>query len=92
MLGNVNTSSALSAFEIMEEKILAMESQSEVLNQRSTDELEAKFALVETSIVDNDLADLKKELFGSTKFQKEYSEEMINAIRLEWANFVIDHL
>ncbi|KAK6136351.1 hypothetical protein DH2020_029922 [Rehmannia glutinosa] len=67
MLGNVNTSSALSAFEKMEEKVLAMESQAEALNQLSSDELEGKFALLETSSVDDDLASLKKELSGSTK-------------------------
>ncbi|GFZ14547.1 plastid transcriptionally active 4 [Actinidia rufa] len=42
MLGNVNTSSALSAFEKMEEKVLAMESQAEALNQLTTDDLEGK--------------------------------------------------
>ncbi|CAL5363086.1 unnamed protein product [Camellia sinensis] len=59
MLGNVNTSSALSAFEKMEEK--------EALNQLTTDDLEGKFALLESSSVDEDLANLKKELSGSTK-------------------------
>ncbi|KAL0403378.1 UNVERIFIED_CONTAM: Membrane-associated protein, chloroplastic [Sesamum radiatum] len=67
MLGNVNTSSALSAFEKMEEKVLAMESQADALNQLTSDELEGKFALLETSSVDDDLASLKKELSGSTK-------------------------
>ncbi|XP_059665613.1 probable membrane-associated 30 kDa protein, chloroplastic [Cornus florida] len=67
MLGNVNTSSALSAFEKMEEKVMAMESQAEALNQLSTDDLEGKFALLESSSVDDDLANLKKELSGSTK-------------------------
>ncbi|XP_052200549.1 probable membrane-associated 30 kDa protein, chloroplastic [Diospyros lotus] len=67
MLGNVNTSSALSAFEKMEEKVLAMESQADALNQLTSDELEGKFALLETSSVDDDLANLKKELSGSTK-------------------------
>ncbi|KAG6404721.1 hypothetical protein SASPL_136974 [Salvia splendens] len=67
MLGNVNTSNALSAFEKMEEKVMAMESQAEALNQLTSDELEGKFALLETSSVDDDLADLKKELSGSTK-------------------------
>ncbi|XP_047955053.1 probable membrane-associated 30 kDa protein, chloroplastic [Salvia hispanica] len=67
MLGNVNTSNALSAFEKMEEKVIAMESQAEALNQLTSDELEGKFALLETSSVDDDLADLKKELSGSTK-------------------------
>ncbi|KAG6531745.1 hypothetical protein ZIOFF_005565 [Zingiber officinale] len=64
MLGNVNTSSALSAFEKMEEKVLAMESQAEALNQLTTDDLEGKFALLESSSVDDDLATLKKELSG----------------------------
>ncbi|KAM3283111.1 membrane-associated protein VIPP1, chloroplastic [Capsicum chacoense] len=67
MLGNVNTSSALSAFERMEEKVLAMESQADALNQLTSDELEGKFALLETSSVDDDLASLKRELTGSAK-------------------------
>ncbi|KAL4193667.1 hypothetical protein AMTRI_Chr06g177890 [Amborella trichopoda] len=66
MLGNVNTSSALSAFEKMEEKVMAMESQAEALNQLTTDDLEGKFAMLETSSVDDDLANLKKELAGSS--------------------------
>ncbi|GAA0166976.1 hypothetical protein Leryth_007701 [Lithospermum erythrorhizon] len=67
MLGNVNTSSALSAFEKMEEKVLAMESQADALNQLSSDELEGKFALLESSSVDDDFASLKKEMSGSSK-------------------------
>uniref|UniRef100_A0A7N0RAX7 Uncharacterized protein n=1 Tax=Kalanchoe fedtschenkoi TaxID=63787 RepID=A0A7N0RAX7_KALFE len=67
MLGNVNTSSALSAFEKMEEKVLAMESQAEALNQLTSDELEGKFAMLETSSVEDDLASLKRELSGSAK-------------------------
>ncbi|KAJ1286621.1 hypothetical protein BS78_03G366300 [Paspalum vaginatum] len=66
MLGNVNTSSALSAFEKMEEKVMAMESQAEALGQLATDDLEGKFALLETSSVDDDLAQMKKELSGSS--------------------------
>ncbi|CAA7410986.1 unnamed protein product [Spirodela intermedia] len=66
MLGNVNTSSALSAFEKMEEKVMAMESQAEALNQLTTDDLEGKFALLESSSVDDDLASLRKELSGSS--------------------------
>ncbi|KAG6693565.1 hypothetical protein I3842_09G006800 [Carya illinoinensis] len=67
MLGNVNTSNALSAFEKMEEKVLAMESQAEALGQLTTDDLEGKFALLEGSSVDDDLVNLKKELSGSSK-------------------------
>ncbi|XP_077253103.1 membrane-associated protein VIPP1, chloroplastic-like isoform X2 [Tasmannia lanceolata] len=66
MLGNVNTSSALSAFEKMEEKVFAMESQADALGQLTTDDLEGKFALLESSSVDDDLANLKKELSGSS--------------------------
>nr|XP_043606870.1 probable membrane-associated 30 kDa protein, chloroplastic [Erigeron canadensis] len=67
MLGNVNTSSALSAFEKMEEKVMTMESQADALNQLTTDDLEGKFAMLESSSVDDDLASLKKELSGTTK-------------------------
>ncbi|KAK6915470.1 PspA/IM30 [Dillenia turbinata] len=67
MLGNVNTSSALSAFEKMEEKVLAMEFQAEALGQLTSDDLEGKFAMLESSSVDDDLANLKKELVGSSK-------------------------
>ncbi|XP_073099310.1 membrane-associated protein VIPP1, chloroplastic isoform X2 [Elaeis guineensis] len=66
MLGNVNTSNALSAFEKMEEKVMAMESQAEAVGQLTTDDLEGKFALLENSSVDDDLASLKRELSGSS--------------------------
>ncbi|KAM7279316.1 hypothetical protein ACFE04_006450 [Oxalis oulophora] len=67
MLGTVNTSSALGAFEKMEEKVMAMESQAEALGQLTVDELDGKFALLESSSVDDDLAELKKELTASSK-------------------------
>ncbi|KAK9107051.1 hypothetical protein Syun_023062 [Stephania yunnanensis] len=44
-----------------------MESQAEALNQLTSDDLERKFALLESSSVDDDLASLKKELSGSLK-------------------------
>ncbi|KAL1361909.1 hypothetical protein HN51_010219 [Arachis hypogaea] len=67
MLGNVNTSGALSAFEKMEEKVMAMESQAEALGQLTSDDLEGKFAMLESSSVDDDLANLKKELSVGSK-------------------------
>ncbi|PNS98844.1 hypothetical protein POPTR_016G099400v4 [Populus trichocarpa] len=67
MLGNVNTSNALAAFEKMEEKVMAMESEAEALGQLTTNELDGKFALLEGSSVDDDLENLKKELGGSSK-------------------------
>ncbi|PKA54750.1 putative membrane-associated 30 kDa protein, chloroplastic [Apostasia shenzhenica] len=66
MLGNVNTSGALAAFEKMEEKVMAMESQAEALNQLTNDDLEGKFVLLESSTVDDDLAKLKREISGTT--------------------------
>ncbi|KAL9233514.1 hypothetical protein vseg_008501 [Gypsophila vaccaria] len=67
MVGKVNTSGALAAFEKMEEKVLAMESEADALNQLTSDELEGKFALLESSSVDEDLANLKKDMSGSSK-------------------------
>ncbi|KAH9610600.1 hypothetical protein KSS87_009845 [Heliosperma pusillum] len=62
MVGKVNTSGALAAFEKMEEKVMAMESEADALNQLTSDELEGKFAMLETSSVDDDLASLKKDM------------------------------
>ncbi|KAL5703334.1 hypothetical protein ACHQM5_028436 [Ranunculus cassubicifolius] len=58
MLANVDTSSALSAFDRMEEKVLAMETESDALSQL-TDTLEGKFALLESPSIEDELADLK---------------------------------
>ncbi|XP_021890921.1 membrane-associated protein VIPP1, chloroplastic-like [Carica papaya] len=46
---------------------MTMESEVQALNQLTTDELEGKFQLLESSSVDDDLASLKKELSGSSK-------------------------
>ncbi|KAK6137816.1 hypothetical protein DH2020_028441 [Rehmannia glutinosa] len=46
---------------------LSVEVEADALNQLTSDELEGKFALLETSSVDDDLADLKKQISGSTK-------------------------
>uniref|UniRef100_A0A803KMN9 Uncharacterized protein n=2 Tax=Chenopodium quinoa TaxID=63459 RepID=A0A803KMN9_CHEQI len=67
MVGKVNTSGALAAFEKMEEKVMAMESEADALNQLTSDDLEGKFALLEGTSVDEDLASLKNELSGSSK-------------------------
>lgn len=59
MVGNVDTGSALSAFGMMEEKVLAMEA----LGQLTMDDVEGKFAVLESSSsVEDDLAKLKKQL------------------------------
>ncbi|MBA0628597.1 hypothetical protein Godav_023301 [Gossypium davidsonii] len=80
MVGNVNTGSALAAFEKMEEKgefllVLAMESEAEALGQLTTDDLEGKFALLESTSVDDDLAKMKRELSGSSQLEQYFEEE-----------------
>lgn len=67
MLGNINTSSALAAFEKMEEKVVALEAEADSLNQLNTDDLAGKFDLLESGSVDDDLASLKREMLGSSK-------------------------
>ncbi|XP_039066846.1 membrane-associated 30 kDa protein, chloroplastic-like [Hibiscus syriacus] len=67
MVGDVNTGSALAAFEKMEEKVMAMESEAEALGQLTTDDLEGMFALLESTSVDDDLAKMKRELSGSSQ-------------------------
>eukprot|EP00897_Mesotaenium_endlicherianum_P005567 jgi/Mesen1/5038/ME000025S04441 len=73
MLGNLNTSSALAAFEKMEEKVMSLEAESDALNQLSTDDLANKasfcalFAQLEGDSVDDDLAQLKSDLLGTSK-------------------------
>ncbi|MCO5587904.1 hypothetical protein L7F22_041856 [Adiantum nelumboides] len=68
MLGNIKTSSALAAFEKMEEKVNSLEAEAEALNQLSTDDLAGKFALLEGGrSVDDDLDALRKAMLGSPK-------------------------
>jgi phage shock protein A len=63
MLGNVGTSSALSAFERMEEKVLQLEAQSEALQELGTDELEKRYAALEAGDeIDTELAAMKANL------------------------------
>lgn len=74
LLGGLNTSGALAAFEKMEEKVTALEAQSEAFNQLSTDDLASKFALLETDSVDDDLASLKQDMLGTSKRKGELPE------------------
>ncbi|KAJ7554696.1 hypothetical protein O6H91_05G005500 [Diphasiastrum complanatum] len=74
MLGNINTSSALAAFEKMEEKVTALEAEADALNQLSTDDLAGKFTLLESESVDDDLAALKRDMLGPSKRTGELPE------------------
>jgi phage shock protein A len=71
MVGSLSTSSALGAFERMEEKVLAMESEAEAVAQLTApDELATQFQLLEGGGVDDDLAALKREMLGGSASAK----------------------
>jgi phage shock protein A len=61
MVQGLNTSNAMVAFERMEQKVMALESEAESAMQLATgDELENKFARLEGSDVDDELQAMKK--------------------------------
>ncbi|MFQ4145309.1 PspA/IM30 family protein [Chlorogloeopsis sp. ULAP02] len=64
MLDGVSGTSSLSAFERMEDKVLQLEAQKDAIAVTGTDELEKKFAVLESS-VDDDLAQMKAQLPSS---------------------------
>lgn len=70
MLGNINTSSALAAFEKMEEKVMSLEAESDALTQLGTDDLSSKFAQLEADTGDDELAKLKREMLSPPKSKK----------------------
>ena len=71
MLGNLNTGTALSAFERMEDKVMQLEAQSQAIEELSSNELENKFAALESGDdVDTELAAMKANLNAGTKSVK----------------------
>ena len=63
MMGNLNTGSALSAFERMEEKVIQLESRSEAIAELGTNDLEKKFLSLEgAEDVDSELAAMKAQM------------------------------
>ena len=63
MLGGVNTSNSLSAFERMEEKVMQLEAQSEAIGELGSDDLQQQFAALEAGDdVDAELAAMKSQL------------------------------
>ena len=66
MVGSMNTSNALVAFDKMEEKVMAMEAESEAVGLLAAgDGLETKFAALEGGGVEDELAALKSGLLGA---------------------------
>lgn len=61
MVGSLDTSSAVAAFDKMEEKVMAMEAESEAVGMLTgSNGLEAKFAALEGGTVEDELAALKQ--------------------------------
>lgn len=68
MLGGVNTTTSLTAFERMEEKVLELEAQSEAIAELGTNDLEKKFISLEgADEVDDELAAMKAQLLTGTE-------------------------
>ncbi|MBD0342889.1 MAG: PspA/IM30 family protein [Microcoleus sp. Co-bin12] len=71
MMGNLNTGSALSAFERMEEKVMQLESRSEAIAELGTNDLEKKFLSLEAAEdVDSELAAMKAQMLPGNKTPK----------------------
>jgi phage shock protein A len=63
MMGNLNTGSALSAFEKMEEKVMQLEARSEAIAELGSNDLEKKFLSLEgAGDVDAELAAMKAQM------------------------------
>ena len=71
MMGNLNTGSALSAFERMEEKVIQLESRSEAIAELGTNDLEKKFLSLEgAEDVDSELAAMKAQILPGNNTPK----------------------
>lgn len=67
-VGRMNTSSAMAAFERMEEKVLQMEARSQAAAELAGADLESQFAMLEAgSNVDEELEAMKAQLLGGTQ-------------------------
>ncbi|MEG4803894.1 PspA/IM30 family protein [Microcoleus sp. ARI1-B5] len=76
MMGNLNTGSALSAFEKMEEKVMQLEARSEAIAELGTNDLEKKFLSLEAAgDVDAELAAMKTQMLGGKNTPKLASGE-----------------
>lgn len=68
MMGSLNTSNAVVAFDKMEEKVIAMEAESEAVGLLvAGDGLENKFQALESGTVEDELAALKGGLLAGAK-------------------------
>merc|ERR1712046_100121 len=86
MMGNLNTSSAVAAFERMEEKVLKMEAEADAVGAiAGADSLEAEFKMLEGNDVDLELEMMKKQIGTGTEGKKteEKPKPLSNSIEAE---------
>ncbi|MBE9130152.1 MULTISPECIES: PspA/IM30 family protein [unclassified Coleofasciculus] len=84
MLGNMNTGSALSTFEKMEDKVLQLEAQSQAMAELSGNELDQRFATLESGgEIDAELAAMKASLSAGTESPKLPSNQATSAETME---------
>lgn len=77
VLGSVDTTSALSAYKRMEEKVERLEAEADAVTQMASDDLSSKFAQLEMDVdVDDDLKSLKKDLLGSSSTTAQLGGEL----------------
>ncbi|XP_024387716.1 membrane-associated protein VIPP1, chloroplastic isoform X3 [Physcomitrium patens] len=77
VLGSVDTTSALSAYKRMEEKVERLEAEADAITQMASDDLGSKFAQLEMDVdVDDDLKALKKNMLGSSSAAAKVSGEL----------------
>ncbi len=65
VLGSLNTNSAMSAFERMEEKVMQLEARSEAIASLGADDLEKQFSALESSNIEHELAAMKQQILES---------------------------
>ena len=79
VLGNINTSGTMSAFEQMENKVIQLEARSQAMAELNATEIDQQFLSLEAgSDIDAELAAMKAELLPRTqnKQQSQKSEEL----------------
>lgn len=76
VLGNINTSGAMNAFEKMEDKVMQLEARSQAMAEVSASEIDQQFVSLEASNdIDAELAAMKAELLPPTQ-DKEQGQKL----------------
>jgi phage shock protein A len=80
MIGGVNTTSTMTAFERMEDKVLQLEAQSEAIAELGTDDLQKKFLTLEDAgEIDTELTAMKAQLGQGTQTPQLPSTQSANS-------------